>query len=154
MRQFQAPLEARGPGGAWIFITIPFDAAEAFGSRGRIPVVGTINRFAFRTSLLAVGDGTHRMAVSKPMRAGAKADAGDIVEVTLERDDAQRTVAVPDELLRALAGAPDAAATFERFAYSHRKAYAAWIDAAKQPATRERRAAKAVTMLASGMKLQ
>jgi hypothetical protein len=154
MRQFQAPLEARGPGGAWIFVTIPFDVADAFGSRGRIPVVGTINGFAFRSSLLAVGDGTHRMAVSKPMRAGAQADAGDLVTVTIARDDEQRSVAVPDELLRALANAPEAAATFERFAYSHRKAYVDWIASAKQPETRERRAAKAVTMLASGKKLR
>jgi hypothetical protein len=154
MREFQATLEARGPGGSWIFITIPFDAAAAFGSRGRIPVKGTINGFAFRSSLLAVGDGTHRMAVSKPMREGAKASAGDRVAVTMARDDAERTVEVPGELQRALAGAPDAAATFERFAYSHRKAYVEWIASAKQAETRERRAAKAVTMLASGKTFQ
>jgi hypothetical protein len=154
MREFQATLEARGPGGSWIFITIPFDAAAVFGSRGRVPVTGTINGFAFRSSLLAVGDGTHRMAVSKPMRTGAKATAGDLVMVTMSRDDEERSLEVPGELARALAGAPDAATTFERFAYSHRKAYIDWIASAKQPETRERRAAKAVTMLASGKRLQ
>jgi hypothetical protein len=153
MPEFQARLEARGPGGSWIFITVPFDAAAEFGGRGRVPVAGTINGFAFRSSLLPVGDGTHRLAVSKPMRAGARADAGDVVAVVMRRDDAERTVDVPDELRRALAGAPTAAAAFERFAYSHRKAYVDWVASAKASETRERRAAKAVSMLASGKKL-
>jgi uncharacterized protein YdeI (YjbR/CyaY-like superfamily) len=88
------------------------------------------------------------------MRTGAKATAGDLVMVTMSRDDEERSLEVPGELARALAGAPDAATTFERFAYSHRKAYIDWIASAKQPETRERRAAKAVTMLASGKRLQ
>ena len=153
MPEFHERLEARGPGGAWIFITVPFDAAAEFGGRGRVPVAGTINGFAFRSSLLPVGDGTHRLAVNKSMQAGAQAAAGDLVAVVMRRDDDERIVEVPDELRHALAGAPAAAATFEQFAYSHRKAYVDWVASAKASETRERRAAKAVSMLASGKKL-
>jgi hypothetical protein len=152
MPQFRTRLEAHGPGGAWVFLPIPFDAAAAFGGKGRVPVRGTINGFAFRSSLLPLGDGTHRMAVSKPMQQGARAVAGDAVDVVMERDDAKRTVHVPPELQRTLEVTPPAAATFEALAYSHQKAYTDWVAGAKHAETRERRAAKAAEMLVAGKK--
>jgi hypothetical protein len=152
MQKFRARLEAHGPGGAWVFLPIPFDVAVTFGGKGRVPVIGTINGFAFRSSLLPLGDGTHRMAVSKPMQTGARAVAGEQVDVTMERDDAKREVDVPPELGRALADAAKARATFDALAYSHQKAYTDWVAGAKAAETRERRAAKAAEMLAAGKK--
>jgi hypothetical protein len=152
MPAFRSQLDAHGPGGAWIFLAIPFDVAATFGGRGRVPVTGTINGFPFRTSLLPIGDGTHRMAVSKPMQQGATATAGDIVEVAIERDDAERVVDVPPDLERAIAASTAADATFATLAYSHRKAHVDWIAGAKQQTTRERRIASAVEMLAAGKK--
>jgi hypothetical protein len=152
MPTFQSPLNAHGPGGAWVFLPIPFDVAATFGGKGRVPVAGTINGFPFRSSLLPIGDGTHRMAVSKPMQHGAKARPGDVVDVVMERDDAERVLDVPDDFERAIAASPAARATFAALAYSHRKAYLEWVDTAKQTATRERRIASAVEMLAAGKK--
>ena len=60
-RKFKAKLQAKGPGGAWTFLPIPFDAMAEFGSKGRIAVAGTMNGFAFRNSLMPEGDGTHSM---------------------------------------------------------------------------------------------
>jgi hypothetical protein len=45
---FKAKLTPRGPGGAWTFLTIPFDVATVFGSKARVPLAGTINGFPFR----------------------------------------------------------------------------------------------------------
>jgi uncharacterized protein YdeI (YjbR/CyaY-like superfamily) len=59
----------------------------------------------------------------------------------------RQTVDVPPELEAAFADAPAARAVFDALAYTHRGEYATWIDEAKRPETRARRAAKAVAML-------
>ncbi len=151
-REFQARLTARGPGGAWTFLLIPFDVNEAFGTKGRVSVSGTINGAPFRNSLMPEGDGTHAMMVNKGLQTAAKARAGDLVAVALRRDDTERTVEVPAELQRALKSHAVAKAFFAKLSYSCRKEYADWIAGAKQAATRESRAAKALEMLAAGQK--
>lgn len=39
-RSFEARLTARGPGGAWTFLPIPFDVQAVFGSKARVAVRG------------------------------------------------------------------------------------------------------------------
>lgn len=146
MKKFKAKLTARGPGGAWTFLEIPFDVEQAFGSKARVRVSGTINGFAFQNSLLPQGDGTHAMAVSKLLQAGAKAASGDEVLVAMEVDRSERVVEIPAELKKCLAAAK-ARAAFDALSYSHRKEFADWVASAKQAETRERRAQKAVPMV-------
>jgi len=153
-KTFEAQLTSHGPGGAWTFLYIPFSVEQAFGSKARVSVAGTMNGLAFRNSLLPMGDGTHRMAVSKEMQAGARATAGDTVKVTMELDRAERLVEAPRELERALRKSKKAQEFFNSLSYSHKKAYTDWVGGAKQEATRESRAAKAVEMLAAGIKNQ
>ncbi len=151
MRQeCEVKLTARGPKGAWTHVPIPFDAAEAFGRRGMIPVAGLINGFAFRSSLMPEGDGTHSLTINKAMLTGAKAAAGEIVHLVLEPDKAERSVITPPELEAALRDSPAAAAAYAALAYSHRKEYAVWIAGAKKHETRTARAQKAVQMLIEG----
>jgi len=152
-REFETTLLGRGPGSSWVYIAIPFDVAAVFGSKSRVPVSGTINGFAFRTSLVPEGDGTHYMAVNKTMQAGAGAKRGDPVAVVMERDLAERVVEVPAELDDALRRATAAREAFSSLSFSHRKEYADWIGSAKKPETRIARARKAVTMLTTGKRL-
>jgi hypothetical protein len=153
MRQeFTATLMAKGPGGAWTYLPIPFDVHSVFGSKARVAVAGTLNGFPFRNSLMPEGDGTHSMMVGKQLQAGAGARAGDVVSVALEPDTEERSVVVPEELEAALGAAPEAAALFATMTYSHKKEYVDWIEGAKQATTRTSRAAKAVEMLAAGKK--
>jgi hypothetical protein len=151
-KEFKGKLVPRGPKGAWTFLPIPFDVHAVFGTRGRVPVSGTINGFAFRNSLMPEGDGTHAMMVSKAIQAGANVRSGDAVQVMLQRDDAERTVEIPAELTRALTKNKQAAATFESFSYSSRKEYSDWIAPAKQPETKARRVAEAVDLIAAGQR--
>lgn len=148
-RECDAKVTARGPKGAWTHILIPFDAAEAFGRRGLIPVTGTINGHAFRSSLTPEGEGRHYLMANKAMLAGAKAAAGDVVQLVLALDTAERTVTMPAELEAALKGTR-AGEVFAGLAYSCRKEYAVWIDGAKKQETRASRAQKAVAMLLEG----
>ncbi len=148
--EFDVKLTGRGPKGAWTHILIPFNAEEVFGRRGLIPVSGTINGYAFRSSLMPEAEGRHYLAANKTMLAGAKAVSGDTVHLVLELDTAERTIEPPPELASALQSDPRADAAFEKFAYSHRKEYADWVAGGKKPETRQSRAQKAVEMIAAG----
>jgi uncharacterized protein YdeI (YjbR/CyaY-like superfamily) len=57
---------------------------------------------------------------------------------------------VPQYIQRALKGRPAAWKSFERLAPSHRRRYVAWIDSAKQEATKQRRLQEAIRRLAGG----
>jgi hypothetical protein len=147
MKRFKTRLTARGPGGAWTFLEIPFSVEEAFGSKARVAVSGTMNGFAFQNSLLPQGDGTHAMAVSKALQAGAKAGAGDPVSVVMAVDRSERVVTVPKELQAVLATHRKASQAFEALSYSHRKEFAEWVGTAKKEETRLDRARKSVAMV-------
>jgi hypothetical protein len=59
-------------------------------------------------------------------------------------------VEVPDDLAAALKKNAKARATFDNFPPSHRREYVAWINEAKQAATREKRIATTMEWLADG----
>jgi hypothetical protein len=139
------------PGSEVAAIEAPFRVEEVFGTRGRVPVRGTINGFAFRSSLMPMG-GCHMIAVNRTMRAGAKAKAGDVVDVVLERDDDERSVDVPALLGKELAKSKTAAANWEKNSYSNRKEMARSITDVKQEETRQRRLAKVMDVLKNGKK--
>ena len=134
---------------AWM--NAPFDVTETFGTRARVPVRGTINGFAFRSSLMPM-DGCHGMAVNKAMREGAKAKAGDVVDVLMERDPEVRTMEPPAELRRELARNKKALVRWESLSFTHKKEMALAISGAKQEATKKRRVAKVINVLKTGTK--
>ena len=94
--------------------------------------------------------GEFLLGLSKEVRQGAGAEAGDEVDVTVELDTAPREVEVPEALAAALAADPEAKASFDRMAFTHRKEYARWIADAKQEQTRQRRLGQALEMIRAG----
>src|SRR5262249_48162032 len=103
-------------------IEIPFDVQKVFGTRARVPVRGTLNGFPYRSSIMPMG-GKHYMAVNKQLREGAKAKAGDLISVVMERDEAPRTVETPQDFTRALKANQTAQAAWDKSSYTHRKEY-------------------------------
>jgi Domain of unknown function (DUF1905)/Bacteriocin-protection, YdeI or OmpD-Associated len=149
-QKFEAKLQGKGPGNAWTFLPIPFDVQKAFGSKARVPVVGTINGFPFRNSLMPEGDGTHSMMVNKELQKGAGATAGETVAVVIELDKTPRSVTVPDDLKVLLAQHKSAESVFSSLAYSHKKSFLDWIRSAKRPETRAKRLKETIEMLQAG----
>jgi uncharacterized protein YdeI (YjbR/CyaY-like superfamily) len=86
---------------------------------------------------------------------GLLAEAGLKRPPTDRSGDAPRppTAAVPRDIRKALQSDPRAWGFFQQLAPSYRRAYLAWIEAAKRPETRERRLREAVALLAAGKKL-
>lgn len=62
----------------------------------------------------------------------------------------QVVLLVPDDLVVLLRKNKVAAATFDKFSYSHRKEYIKWIEEAKRPETRAKRVATTIEQLAEG----
>jgi len=129
----------------------PFDVLETFGTRARVPVRGTINGFPFRSSLMPMG-GCHGMAVNKTLREGARAQAGDEVEVVMERDREVRSVDAPPSLKKEFLKNKRARERWDELSFTHKKEMANWISDAKKDETRERRIGKVMQVLKLGGK--
>ncbi len=132
-------------------ITPPIDVEQTFGTRGRVPVRGTINGFPFRSSLMPMG-GCHMMPVNKTLCEGAGVKPGDLVDIVMERDEQERTVEPPAELQRELKKSKKARERWESLSFTHKKEMANSIIGAKQEETKQRRLAKVLQVLQSGAK--
>jgi len=90
--------------------------------------------------------------VNKAMREGAKAKAGDILDVVLEIDTEVRVIPTPPDLEQALKANSTASAYWERLSFTHRKEYVQYLEEAKKPETRTRRIEKTIAMLKQSRK--
>lgn len=147
--RFSATLEQSGKTATGV--AVPDELVEQLGSGKRPPVTVAFNGHTYRSTVASMG-GRFMLPVSAENRAAAGIEAGDVIDVGLTLDRSPREVEMPADFAKALAADKTAQEFFDSLSYSVKRWHVESVTGAKTEATRERRIAKSVAMLAEHRK--
>ena len=95
MKKFNAEIKKiEGKDGA--YIEIPFDVEEVYGAK-RVKVKATFDGVEYRGSIVKMGLPCYIIGITKEIRKKIEKEPGDIIEVTIEKDEEERVVEIPTD---------------------------------------------------------
>jgi hypothetical protein len=152
MKKFKGLLENPEKKMDIAYIAIPFDVEKVYGTKGQVKVKVTFDGYPYRGVIANMGTGCHIIGVRKDVRKAIGKGVGDVVNVTIEKDEEERVVDVPDDLKNLLTKNRQAREFYESLSFTNRKEYALWINSAKKEETRDKRLKDTLSKLLGGKK--
>jgi hypothetical protein len=132
-------------------LRLPDTASKQLPSRGQVAVHGTINDVEFVTVLEPDGNRGHWMRVDDTLQQAAGISAGDTATLDIEVTQDWPEPALPQDLATALAVAPQKIQDlWDEITPMARWEWVRWVNATKNPDTRERRVEVSISKMESG----
>lgn len=130
-------------------IYTPFSVQEVWGVKISLPVLVTLDGIPFKGTLMPAGNNQHSLIVSGIMQKKIGKTVGDMVSVTIEKDETPRETIVPEDFDNALENSPLAKAFFfEILSPSRQRGLIKYINDAKTVETRLDRIEKLCSKMA------
>lgn len=137
--------------GDTVLVRMPEEASRRLPSRGQVAVHATVSGHAFDTVVEPDGRRGHWIRVDEDLQHAAGIGPGDTVEVALEPAAEWPEPEVPDDLTAALADAPPQIRdVWEEITPMARWEWVRWVQATRNPATRERRVEVSIAKMENG----
>lgn len=150
-KKFSAVLEKGDAALGWTVVRVPFEPREAWPGMVRQRVRGTVNGFAFRTSIFPAVSGGHCLLVNKKMQAGGGVKLGAKAQFVLEPDMEDRPAELPEELDMLLDEAEGLREWYSELSESTRRELGKWIDGVKSEESRRKRAEQTAERMLAAM---
>jgi hypothetical protein len=134
-----------------LLLRLPATASERLPSRGQVAVQGTLDGHAFRTVLEPDGSFGHWMKLDPGLKKAGGLKAGDTVALELAPVSEWPEPRVPADLDGALAAAPkNIQLLWREITPMARWEWVRWVNATKNPDTRQRRVEVTISKMKSG----
>lgn len=132
-------------------LRLPEDASKKLPSRGQVAVRGTINGHAFQTVLEPDGEFGHWMSVDRELQKNAQLTVGEGAAVEIEPRKDWPEPSVPEDLEAALRAASQSVQDlWQDITPMARWEWVRWVNATRNPGTRNRRIDVSISKLTSG----
>ncbi|CAM2076672.1 YdeI/OmpD-associated family protein [Paraclostridium bifermentans] len=152
MKKFNAEIKKiEGKDGA--YIEIPFDVEEVYGAK-RVKVKATFDGVEYRGSIVKMGLPCYIIGITKEIRKKIEKEPGDIIEVTIEKDEEDRVVEIPTDFKERIELDNNIKEFWNTLSFSMQKKYVTWITSAKKEDTRNKRIDTAIEKLKNKEKIK
>jgi hypothetical protein len=112
-------------------VVLPREASERLGTRRQVSAVVSVAGIRFQTVLSPTGEGGHFLPIKKAVREKLGLSSGDSVEVAIHHRVSAPEVAVPQELVEAIAKSDTDRRAWESLTPAARRIASTWIGGAR-----------------------
>lgn len=135
------------------YIEIPFDVEQVYGAK-RVKVKATFDGVEYRGSIVKMGLPYYIIGITKDIRKKIGKKPGDIIEVTIEKDEEERIVEIPMDFKERIELDDNIKEFWNTLSFSMQKKYVVWITSAKKEETRIKRINEAIEKMKNKEKIK